>query len=264
MYKKLKLTALGTAFIALGSISPLILAADTGETSSRYALSANVGLFSQYVFRGISYTQNKPAVQGGFDVAHDSGLYAGVWGTNVSDAALNNAVGEIDVYAGYAGSVGEITYDIGLLQFIFPGGRINGTREKYDTLEIYAGLSWSFFNLKYSQTLGDYFGFNEDSFGTGEGGSRGSSYIEANANYEFMPGWSVNAHVGRQKVRSYGRYDFTDYKVGVVKSFDDGWELGLAYIDTTARTSLYTVCDDAGRCKDTGDDKWVAHVKRTF
>jgi electron transfer flavoprotein alpha subunit len=70
-----------------------------------YTLTTNVGLFSQYVFRGISYTQEKPAVQGGADFAHSSGLYAGIWGSNVSSKAINEAVGEIDVYGGWAPTV---------------------------------------------------------------------------------------------------------------------------------------------------------------
>ncbi len=249
------------AVLLAGLMAPLGAQADDAPP---YSLSANVGLFSQYVFRGISYTQEKPAVQGGFDLAHESGLYVGVWGTNVSDTALNNAVGEIDVYGGYANTIGDLTYDFGFLQFIFPGGEINGTNESYNTLELYAGLTWSFLNLKYSHTVTDYFGFNDDSFGLGRGGSDGSHYVEANLSYEFLPGWTALGHVGRQKVRNYGDYDFTDWKVGVTKDFEGGWQLGLGWIDTTADSALYTLCDGNGHCKDTGANKWVAHVKRSF
>ena len=49
-----------------------------------YTLTANVGLFSQYIFRGIAQTAGKPAVQGGFDWAHSSGFYLGTWGSNIS------------------------------------------------------------------------------------------------------------------------------------------------------------------------------------
>jgi uncharacterized protein (TIGR02001 family) len=232
--------------------------------SAPYTLSANVGVFSQYVFRGISYTQEKPAVQGGFDLAHESGLYLGVWGTNVSDAALNNAVGEIDVYGGYANTLGDVTYDVGFLQFIFPGGEITGTNESYNTLELYAGLTWQFLNVKYSRTMTDYFGFNDKSFGLGRGDSDGSHYIEANLAYEFLPAWKAQAHVGRQRVRNYGDFSFTDWKVGVTKDFDGGWQAGLAWIDTDADSALYTLCDANDRCKDTGASKWLAHIKRTF
>lgn len=251
---------------ALLAVLPVLASAAHAaeEAAPDFTVSANVGLFSQYVFRGVSYTQKKPALQGGFDVAHGSGLYLGTWGTNVSDAALNNAAGEIDVYGGYAGAVGDLGYDVGFLQFLFPNGEINGTNEKYDTLELYAGVTWKFLNLKYSRTVTDYFGFNDKSFGLGRGGSKGSNYVEANLSYEFLPGWTALAHVGRQRVRNYGDYDFTDWKLGVTKDFAGGWQAGLAWINTDADRRLYTVCDDNGRCKDTGASKWLVHLKRTF
>ncbi|MBC7207835.1 MAG: hypothetical protein H5U27_15155, partial [Methyloversatilis sp.] len=105
-------------------MAALPLSVHAEEAAPAYTISANVGLFSQYIFRGISYTQEKPAVQGGFDLAHASGAYLGVWGTNVSDLALSNATGEIDVYGGYAKTVGDFTFDVGFLQFIFPGGKL--------------------------------------------------------------------------------------------------------------------------------------------
>ena len=48
-----------------------------------FSFSANVGLYTDYIFRGYTQTQNEPAIQGGFDVEHSSGLYAGTWASNV-------------------------------------------------------------------------------------------------------------------------------------------------------------------------------------
>jgi uncharacterized protein (TIGR02001 family) len=254
--------------VALGLLC-VPVAVHAEEAASPYTVSANVGVFSQYVFRGISYTQEKPAVQGGFDLAHESGLYIGIWGTNVSDLALSNATGEIDVYGGYAKTIGDFTYDVGFLQFIFPGGKYDPSGESLNTLELYAGVTWKFLNVKYSHEVTDYFGFNNKSFGTGQGDSDGSHYIEANVNHEFMPGWVANLHVGHQKVKNYEDYNFTDWKIGVTKNFEGGWQASLAYITTNADSALYTICDKDGngasvRCKDTGDNKWLASVKRTF
>jgi uncharacterized protein (TIGR02001 family) len=233
-----------------------------------YTVSANVGLFSQYIFRGISYTQEKPAVQGGFDLAHASGAYLGVWGTNVSDLALSNATGEIDVYGGFAKTIDDWTFDVGFLQFIFPGGKLDlvgGGTESLNTLELNAAVTWKFIQLKYSYAVTDYFGFSKKSFGAD---SDGSDYIELNANYEFMPSWIANVHVGHQKVKNYDDYDFTDWKVGVTKNFEGGWQAAVAYVDTNADKNSYTICDMVNgaqtRCKDTGDSKWLLYVKRTF
>jgi uncharacterized protein (TIGR02001 family) len=263
--KRTRMTGLLPAMLV--SLLPLSSFAQEAAAPA-YTISANVGLFSQYIFRGISYTQENPAVQGGFDLAHESGAYLGVWGTNVSDLALPNATGEIDVYGGFAKTVDDWTFDVGFLQFIFPGGKhdlAGGGTEDLNTLELNAAVTWKFIQLKYSYAVTDYFGFSKKAFGAD---SDGSDYIELNANYEFMPSWVVNAHVGHQKVKNYDDYDFTDWRVGVTKNFEGGWQAAVAYIDTNADKALYTICDNAGgvqtRCKDTGDSKWLLYVKRTF
>ena len=230
------------------------------EDAPSYTLTTNVGLFSQYVFRGVSYTQEKPAVQGGADFAHNSGLYLGVWGTNISSKAIQNAVGEIDVYGGYARTVGDFGFDVGLLQFIFPDGQYEGTDETYHTLEAYAAVSWKFLKLKYSRSITDYFGFNDDSFGdAGNGDSDGSYYLELNASHAFENGWGVDAHIGRQKVRNYEDFNFTDYRVGVSKDLGSGWKASVAWINTNADSDLYTI-DGV----DTGKSKWLASIVRSF
>ena len=98
---------------ALFSIAPISFAADEVEEIKApssmlddFSFSANVGLYTDYIFRGYTQTQNEPAIQGGFDVEHSSGLYAGTWASNVDwttagDYMDKNSV-EIDVYAGWA------------------------------------------------------------------------------------------------------------------------------------------------------------------
>lgn len=228
----------------------------SADAAPSYTLSTNLAITSQYVFRGISYSQKRPALQGGFDFVHSNGLYAGVWGSTVSGQALLDAVAEFDFYGGYTGSVGDLAYDVGLLQFTFPRGRVGG--ERYDTLEAYASLTWQVFNLKYSRTVGDYFGMNANSMGSGDH-SRGSGYLEANVNWTFSPTWALNLHTGRQHVKGYERYSFTDYKVGVTKDLAPGWQLSLAAAGSNGKADLYRV-DGVN----TAGDKWIAMLKRTF
>lgn len=268
MHNRTRHKPLGALLLSLLAL-PLGAQAEEAATAPSYTISTNIGVFSQYIFRGISYTQEKPAVQGGIDFAHNSGLYLGVWGTNVDDAALPNAAGEIDVYGGYAKTVGDFTFDVGFLQFLFPGGKLygdTGGTSSLNTLELNAAVTWKFIQLKYSYEVTDYFGFNNKGLGTaGAGDSDGSNYLEANVNYAFMPTWTANLHVGHQKVKNYGDYDFTDWKVGVTKEFEGGWQASISYIDTNADKTLYTYCNGAGRdCKNTGDSKWLVYVKRTF
>src|SRR5436190_22836171 len=97
-----------------------------------WTFTGNVGLFSQYVFRGISQTNEKPAVQGGFDLGHKSGFYAGTWASNISwisDGTSGNPPGstasaslEWDFYGGYKGSLpADFGYDLGALYYYYPG-----------------------------------------------------------------------------------------------------------------------------------------------
>lgn len=228
-------------------------------------LTANVGLFSQYIFRGITYTREKPAIQGGFDYVDPSGWYVGFWGSNVSNVAINNASAETDPYGGYTGSIGDFTYDIGLLQFYYAGGKYNVSGESYNTLELYAGLTYKFVNIKYSHELTDYFGFNDRSvaqdFGlTPNGDSKGSHYLEANLNFDLGQGFSLGLHAGRQTVKHYEQFNFTDYKIGISKDLGSGYLASMAYIDTNANKTLYT--DVHGL--DTGRAKWLVSIKRTF
>ncbi len=235
------------------------------EPDGTLEISTHLALVSQYVFRGISYTREKPALQGGVTASHANGLYFGFAGTNVSDVAINGASLEIDLFAGYSGAIGELNYDVGLLQFLFPGGKYEVSRKKYSTLELYGGLSWKNLSVKYSHGLTNYFGFNSKSvsqdFGLApNGNSRGSHYLEAALGFELPYGFNFTAHIGRQIVRHYRDFDFTDHSLTLSKDFGQGWSASLAYIDTNARSSMYT---DA-RGLDTSRAKWLATLSRVF
>lgn len=113
---KLKHIAAAAALVASGS-------AFAGVTG-------NVAAFSNYMFRGITQTGSDAAVQGGLDYAHASGMYAGVWTSNTAFGSP-----ETDLYAGFAGKAGEVSYDIG---YIFYGYR-DATKANFS--EYYAGLT---------------------------------------------------------------------------------------------------------------------------
>jgi len=242
------------------SVSTAGLAEEAATTASPHTFTANVGLISNYVFRGMTYTQNRPAIQGGFDYAHASGLYLGVWGTNVSSKAINDASLETDFYGGYAWSTGDWRFDAGLLQFYYPGNpRLPGTREKYNTLEAYGSVGWKILTLKYSHTLTDFFGYNSASMGTNQGSSRGSGYIELNADVPLPYEVTLGLHIGRQFVRHYSAYNYTDWRVGVTKTFGEGWSASFAYTGTNADRDLW-VADG----KRLGKSHWIIGLKRTF
>ncbi len=241
--------------------SPLFAAA-ADAPASEHGFTGNLTLASEYVYRGIGQTNRKPALQGGFDYAHASGLYAGVWGSNISWLAdlggISSSV-ELDVYGGYKGAFSEdLSYDLGVLTYNYPGTYPAGFT-KADTTEVYAGLGWKWLSAKYSHVVSSHiFGW------TGVAGekTRGSGYLELNANVDLGDGWSLNGHVGRQKIRNFSAASYTDWKFGVAKDVGFG-SVGLAYVGTNAN-------GDAGEPyrnafgKDLGKSRLLLTFSKTF
>jgi uncharacterized protein (TIGR02001 family) len=223
--------------------------------TAHHTVTANVGLFSNYLYRGISQTGTKPAIQGGMDYAHSSGLYAGVWGSNISwlsDAGVaDNASLELDTYAGFkSGFADDFSYDVGFLRYNYPGTYAVGAT-KADTNEIYGALGWKWLIAKYSHSLGDTFGMLN---------AKGTSYIELNASYSIADtGVALGAHFGKQTYKGTTAdalaaagttATYTDYKLSASKDFS-GYVLGLAYSSTNAKTGAgqfyYALGNDLGK-----------------
>ncbi len=212
---------------------------------SPHSLSGNIGLTSNYLFRGVSQTQNGPALQGGFDYAHKSGFYAGTWASNVAwvkeGGFKDDSSMEIDLYAGYSGSLSDdLGYDLGLVTYYYPGDKVVGVRTP-DTTEVYVSGSWKFLTLKYSHVVSkDFIGW----VGAGGEKTRGSGYIELNAEYDLGNGWGISGHVGHQKVKNLSGADYTDWNVGVSKDIGFG-TVALTYSDTNADVpGFYTIAGE--------------------
>ncbi len=220
-------------------------AAMAADAASDFSLSSNVGVVSNYVFRGITQTVGKPAVQGGMDLSHSSGLYAGVWGSNVDWILASGSVGnsslEMDAYAGYKGTATEdISYDVGLVRYNYlgnytpPAGYV-----KADTSEAYGSIAYQWLSMKYSYSLGDFLTVPKAS---------GTNYLEVNASYTLEDaGVSLGAHYGKQTYKGAAAdalavagtsATYSDYKVSVSKDFS-GYVLGLAYTNTNAPMNGY-------------------------
>ena len=149
------------ALIATAVAATLAPCIATAAESSPHTLTGNVGLFSQYIFRGLTQTDKEAALQGGFDYAHSSGIYLGTWGSNVSwlrDFGSYSSGGslELDFYGGYKGTIGksDFGYDVGFLQYWYPGTVAPGAN-KADTLEVYGALSWKWLSAKLSYAISD-------------------------------------------------------------------------------------------------------------
>lgn len=228
-------------------------------------LTGNAGLFTQYIFRGLTQTGGKPAFQGGADYAHSSGLYMGTWMSNVSwlnDAGLYTESSlEWDFYGGYKGTItGDLGYDVGLLQYYYPGTRVPGTTTA-NTLEAYGGLSWKWLSAKISYSLTD------KTFGLGNSG--GTYYLDFTATYPLSDTLSLVGHYGIQKFKgttagvtntSVASYD--DWKLGASYSLPQSWTVGAYYTGTNmsaTQEAFYTI-----NGRKIGKDAITAFLQKTF
>jgi uncharacterized protein (TIGR02001 family) len=231
---------------------PALAAAQSAPAPS--PVTGNMAIVSDYRFRGISQTFELPAIQGGIDYAHESGLYIGNWNSSISGLSYADTAGiEMDFYGGWKKSFGDIGLDVGLLQYYYPGAKTSAG-EKYDTLEIYVGASWKWLTVKYSHTLSDYFGITD---------SDGSGYLDLGFTMEVAPKLNLVAHFGMQTIRNADALEYNDWKLGVTYDLN-GWVLGAAYVDTDADSTLYTVTNAQGKRKDIGGSTVVLSVMKTF
>jgi uncharacterized protein (TIGR02001 family) len=213
---------------------------------SPHSLSANVGMYSDYVFRGISQTGGDPAVQGGLDYSHSSGFYLGTWGSNVGwledFQGYDSGNVEIDVYGGFRGGIGQtgLTFDLGAIQYMYPGDENpDPTVAKADTTEVYAALGWKWFTAKYSYYVSDeVFGF---------GNADGSDYLDISASLPIgETGFTAGAHWGTFSFENNGAADYDDWKVslaydmGKLSDVTSGVTVGVAYTDTDADSAVWT------------------------
>lgn len=227
-------------------------------------ITGSVGLVSNYVFRGLTQTNQEPALQAGLLATLPSGLYAGMWGSSVSwfsDAYPTTSSSlEIDLYAGYKHSLGEgFSCDVGLLRYQYPGDYpgIGGAVVEPDTTELYAALSWKMLTLKGSYSLGDTFGVNDSS---------GTWYADLTGSFELPQDFLLCLHAGRQEysgensgVSNDSLYSYSDYSAMLCRPIGMGFTLGITYSHADTEDAGYTILGD-----NIGEDQWVLSLVKSF
>ena len=182
--------------------------------ASAVEISSNVGISTDYIWRGITQTDGDAAVNGGFDLSADNGFYFGTWASNAGGKNSNYSM-ELDVYLGFSGEMAEnMTYDIGYISVIYPGDDSADFEEAYIAFNIY-GL-----NILYS-----------------DGQDNSPSYSEI--------GYSVDAGPGSFNI-SYGEYEDTGDNTLIGYDWGIGdFSLGFYYYDFEA-DSAGSMTDDDG------------------
>jgi uncharacterized protein (TIGR02001 family) len=193
-----------------------------GVGAANAEVTANVALTTDYVFRGVSLSDNNAAIQGGADWSNDQ-FYAGVWGSSLSDGM------ELDLYGGFTPTTGPITWDFGIIGYFYPGADDDGAEFDY-----FEGMIAASFALSEQASIGGGVWFSPENYGdTGE-----AAYYELNGSYAFSDALSVDAAFGNQSIENPDGVaggaeedDYNTWNVGVTHAFH-GFSLDLRYHDT--------------------------------
>ena len=194
------------------------------------SISANLAVTSDYVFRGYTQTGEDPAVQGGVDWADSSGWYVGAWASNIDFGPGDDASVEVDLYGGYSWETNDVSFDVGVLYYAYPGA---DSDSGYDFIEAYAGLGYDIDPISVSWAVS----YTPDNFGeTGAGW-----YLNGGLSSGLSDALSVDANVGYSMVTNEFGPDYLDWNVGLSYSFSR-LALDLRYHDTDA-SECAGVCD---------------------
>lgn len=181
--------------------------------ASELTLSGDVTFASDYAFRGISQTEEAPALQGGLSLSTASGFYASVWGSNVDFLAEGTL--ELDVMLGWSGAINDDwSTDVGIMRYGYPNAEIDGS----NFYELYGSLSYKdlTFGLAYSD---DYYA-NSGNF----------IYVYANYTYALSDNLSLELHVGQNEYDDSSA-SYLDWSIGLSTEVL-GAGVSLTYVDT--------------------------------
>jgi len=170
------------------ALGATLLLAGTGVVQAEF--SANIGVTSNYMFRGLTQTDDGAAVQGGLDYAHESGVYVGTWASNV-DFGDGFTGYELDGWIGFAGAFEQLNYDLGYIYYAYPGRR---DLKDSDFGELYLNLNVDML------TDGVFYVTNTESAVREQ--FKDAVYYYASLDLPIAEDWSAGATLGRQDFRS--------------------------------------------------------------
>ena len=224
-------------FIKLSLAATLLATGILAAEISEVGVSANMAITSNYVWRGMTQTDDSPAIQGGFDLDY-KGVYVGVWGSNINFGDTKASL-EADVYVGYANEIANFSYDVGYVQYMYP----NATDE-YNFGEAYAKLGYDFEVVSVGAAY--YLGVDTNDAADVADDWEPENAWEVSASAPLPMEFSVDA--------TYGDYDTSGsyYLVGLNKSFGK-FDFTLAYTD-----------NDGNGDSDSEQDNFVATMATSF
>ena len=218
------------------------------------ALTYNVGVVNNYLYRGISQTRGEPAVQGGLDYSHKSGVYVGAWASSIKwiedysyDSvnvgtkgawASTSGSTELDLYGGYKFDLAPgTTVDLGYLRYEYLGNSLknNASYSNASTDEIHVGMSTPLFNVKFSYAMTNLFG---QLTATGAN-AIGATYTEFNREFDLGSGYKLTPKAGMTSNSKVTNSSYNDYSLTLTKELQQGLLLSVGYSGTNAIKGYY-------------------------
>lgn len=205
------------------ALSAVVLGAAVFSGSAMAGATANVGVTSQYLFRGIEQTSGA-AVSGGIDYAAESGFYVGTWASTIGFASGSGTSAELDLYAGFSGKVGDFGYDIGGIYYYYSEEEEGGVSPdpSNNTIEVYGSVSFGPAKLGLNYSVGDYFAVTDDTV----------LYPYLKLSFPIAEKATLDMSVGQQTFSEDGIDDIVDYSLGVSAAAGNGFSMGLAAVAT--------------------------------
>jgi uncharacterized protein (TIGR02001 family) len=241
-----------TAF-ALGlGISTAAPAQAQMDLGSGLTLSLTPAASTDYLFRGVSQTRNRPAVSLTADLEHESGLYIGAFASNVAFLGTN-ARQEIDLLAGYRFSLGGVKLDAGVVWYTYPG---------YDAPNAGFELNYVEFALRANTTIdpvklvGAVFYSPDFQLESGN-----ATYVEGGADISLPFGITLSGRLGYQWIDRNDRFgtpNFMNYSVALSRELFAGVTLALGYYGTDIGQA------SCGGGQKICDDRFMATISRVF
>lgn len=187
-------------------------AASAQESESPY--SWNVTGVSDYLFRGVSQTDEKPTLQAGFTYTSPVGLYAGVWGSGV-DFGAGDPNTELDYLIGYGVDVSDnVNFDVLINRYTY----IGASEQNYNEL-----ITTTTFAKQYKATVA----YSNDVWNSGTDGW----YFAVGGEWPLPKDFTLSANIGRSTFEKDIAKDYTDWNVGVSRQFGM-FNVGLGYYGT--------------------------------
>lgn len=248
---RLPLAALAAAALATPAFAQI---GDTPAPAPAFTITGNVTIASQYRFRGISLSDEQVALQGTINLNHESGFYAGVWGSSLDGfGELGGSNLELDLYAGYKHQVAEgVTIDAGLLYYAYPGS----SGGDFEFFEPYANVS---------VTRGPVTGKVGIAFAPSQDGLANNSnvYVFGDASLAIpntpvtLTGHIGNSH-GNTPLTPSG--DYIDWSLGATVTWRN-LTAGVVYVDTNLSAAEAAM---GGATRDIVDGAVVATLSASF